>query len=124
MPREVPPRLAVQHADEEYGFSGVHPLKAVGSWSLAVKTSADLPGEPQHAVDGDGQAALDAGMAVPVRVLAQDAGDDADAENNEGEADEALGPVVQAFRQSEVELQDGNAESGDGEGVAQCIGHA
>ena len=114
---------SVKNADDEYGFAVVHPLEALGLWSRGIPGTADAPAEPQHAVDGDGEAALDAAMAMAVRVLAQDAGDDADAEDDERKADEALGPVIESFGQSHMQLQDSNTEGGDGEGMAECVGH-
>ena len=115
---------AVEHADEEDGFSGVHPLETVRLGGLMVPKAADLPGDPEDAVDGDGETALNARVGVAVGVFAEDAGDDADAEDDEGEADEALGPVVEALRQAEVHLKDENAEGGDREGVAEGVSHA
>jgi len=114
---------SVQNADDEDGFAVVHPLKALGLRGLGIETSPDFPGEPEDAVDGDGEAALNAGVGVAVCVFAEDAGNDADAQNDEREADEALGNVVKVLRQAHVELEDGDAEGDDGESVAQGVGH-
>ena len=89
-----------------------------------VPRAAHLPGQPQHPVDGDGQAALDAAVGVAVRVLAQDSRHHANAQDDEGEADQPLGPVIQALRKAHVQLQDGNAQRGHREGVAEGVGHA
>lgn len=115
---------AVEHADEEDGFSGVHPLKTVGFGGLTVETSADLPGDPEDAVDGDGEAAFNAAVGMAMSVFAEDSGDDADAQNDEGESDEAFRPMIQAFGEAEVHLENEDAEGGDGEGMAQGVGHA
>lgn len=115
---------AVQNADEEDGFAGVDPLKALWARGLRVADAAHLPCQPQHAIDGDGQAAFDAAVGVAVRIFAQNASDDADAEQDKGEADEPLGPVVDAFGQTHVQLQDSHAQRGHGEGVAQSVRHA
>ena len=80
----------MQDTDDEDGFSGVQPPETVGPGGLPVPQAARLPGQPEDAVDGDGQAALDAAMAVAVDVFAEDTGDDANAGDDEGEADEAL----------------------------------
>ncbi len=59
-----------------------------------------------------------------MRVFAEDSGDYADAKQDESEADEALAPVVQSLGQAEVELKNGDAEDGYGEGVTEGVGHA
>ena len=59
-----------------------------------------------------------------MRVLAQDARDHADAEHDQRESDQPLGPVVETLGQAHVQLKHGNAERGHREGVAERIGHA
>lgn len=53
---------AVQYADEEDGLTVVHPLKARGARGFAIPEPAYTPGDPDDAVDGDGETAFDAGM--------------------------------------------------------------
>ena len=60
----------------------------------------------------------------PCDVFAQDAGHYADAEDDEGEADEPLGPVIQPLGQAHVQLKNGDAKRSHGECMAQGIGHA
>src|SRR5580698_4485634 len=115
---------AVQHADDEDRFSGIHPLKTLRLRRLAIPHAALLPRQPKHAVDGNGQAAFDAAVGVAMCVFAEDSGDNADAEKDEREADEALGPVVEPLRQAHVQLEYGNAERGYSEGVAEGVRHA
>ena len=57
-------------------------------------------------------------------VFAEDSGYHADAKQNESEADEPLAPVIKTLGQTQVELEDGDAEDGNGEGVAEGVGHA
>lgn len=115
---------AVQDADCKHRFSAVQPLKAHGPGGLPVPTAADLPGEPEEAIDGNRETALDAAVTVAVRVFAEDSGDDANTEHDEGEADEALGPVIEALGQTHVQLKNGDAECGHGKSVAEGVGHA
>ena len=61
---------------------------------------------------------------VAVRIFAQDSRDDADAQHDQREADQALGPVVQPLGQAHVHFKNGDAERGNCEGVTQGIGHA
>lgn len=91
---------------------------------LRVEAAANLPGEPENAVDGDGKTAFNAAVGVAVGVFAKDSGNDANAEQDESEAYEPLAPVVKALGQAKVELEDGYAEDGDGEGVAEGVGDA
>jgi hypothetical protein len=57
-------------------------------------------------------------------VFAEDSRNYADAEQDESESDEPLAPVVKSLWQAEVELEDGDAEDGYSEGVAEGVGHA
>ena len=83
-----------------------------------------MPGQPEYAIDGDGETAFNAAVGMAMGIFAKDSGDDADAEQDESEADETLGPVIEAVGQAHVQLEDGDAEGGYGEGVAEGIGHA
>jgi len=84
---------------------------------------ARLPGNPEDAVDGDGQAALDAAVRVAVRIFAENSCDDPDAENDQRDADQPFSPMVYTLGQGEVQLQDSDAERCHREGVAQGVGH-
>ena len=63
---------AVQHADQEDRFSVVHPLEALWLRRVWIPQATDLPGQPQNAIDGDSQTALDAAVPVPVGIFTQD----------------------------------------------------
>lgn len=56
--------------------------------------------------------------------LQDEGSEDVDAEDEQGEADETLGPAVDSGGQADAEKNDDGAESGDGEGVAEGVDHA
>jgi hypothetical protein len=101
---------AMQNTDEEDRLACIHPLKTLRLGKEGVPGTAQAPGGPEQAVDGDGQAALNAAVMVAMRILTQDAGYDTDAENDEGKADQPFRPVIQAFRQAD-ELKNGDSNA-------------
>src|ERR1035437_5372807 len=62
---------ARQTADRKPGLAVVHPRDAPRPGTLFVPRAAPPPSQPQNAVDGDCQPALDAPMLVSMHVLAQ-----------------------------------------------------
>src|SRR5215831_7282403 len=125
--RELAWRLgadAVQNADYKHRLAGIHPLKALGPRCRRIPDPAYTPRHPQHAVDGNGEPALDAAVPMTVGVLAQNAGYNAQPQHNQRQADQAFGPVIQSLRQSHVQLQHCDTKGGDGERVTEGVRHS
>lgn len=63
-------------------------------------------------------------VRVAVRILAQNPRHHPDTQHDESEANQPFGPVIQAFRESQIQLQHGDAQRGYRKGAAEGIGHA
>lgn len=113
---------SMEHANHKYGLPVVHPLKPLWTGDLAVEEATHTPRGPENAVDGDRETALDSTVRMSVGISTEDAGYDADSEHDEGEANEALGPVVESLRQAHMELKHGNPEGRHGERMAESVG--
>ena len=90
---------------------------------MRTPEAAQSPKQPKDAVDGDGQSALDATVAVAVRILPQDSGNHADSQNDESQTNKPFGPMVEALRQPNVQLKNGHTKGNHREGMAKSIGH-
>uniref|UniRef100_E6PZP4 Uncharacterized protein n=1 Tax=mine drainage metagenome TaxID=410659 RepID=E6PZP4_9ZZZZ len=109
---------AVEHTDKEDGAFAVVPGEKRGSLAVGLEKGKQLPVESAKEVDGGCDAAL---HVVGVGVGMEEASDDGDAKHDEGGSDESLGEPIKPCGQGNVKLYNQDAESDDGERVAEGV---
>ncbi|MCU1224367.1 MAG: hypothetical protein JWQ42_2460 [Edaphobacter sp.] len=119
--------FGAEPVDDAYGEDGAAVVaegEGVGLGGVRVAEAAETPGDVAGSGDEQGDAAFWDGVMMGAGFAAQEADEDIDGEEDEGRSDEALADGVHVRREAEVEEDDGGAEDGDGEGVAEGVEEA
>ena len=89
-----------------------------------IETAKPPPGISRSGDEQSDAAARDMVMMRHAWLAAKEHNENVDGENDEGSSDQALADSVHVRREGEVKEDDGGAEDGDGEGVAESIEQA